>query len=101
MTGPPLPNVLRAARQIRQHLQTSTVAQPVLRRFRRPRRAALTALLVLVLVVTARTVVIASVSSAATTFRDDFDGPSGPSTDPAKWSRDVGGGGYGNNELEY
>lgn len=34
------------------------------------------------------------------TFYDDFDGPAGSAPDPAKWTYDLGGGGWGNGELE-
>src|SRR5689334_20746765 len=34
-------------------------------------------------------------------WSDEFDGPAQSSPDPAKWSFDTGGGGWGNNELEY
>jgi len=33
-------------------------------------------------------------------FADDFDGPAGSAPDPSKWRYDVGGGGWGNNELQ-
>lgn len=33
-------------------------------------------------------------------FSDEFDGPAGSAPDPSKWGYDVGGGGWGNNELE-
>ena len=33
-------------------------------------------------------------------WSDEFDGPDGSAPDAAKWSFDVGGGGWGNNELE-
>jgi hypothetical protein len=36
----------------------------------------------------------------AYTFQDEFDGPAGAPPDPSKWSYDLGGGGWGNNELE-
>ncbi len=35
------------------------------------------------------------------TWSDEFDLPDGSAVDPAKWSYDTGGGGWGNNELEY
>ena len=34
------------------------------------------------------------------TFIDDFDGPAGSAPNPAKWTYDLGAGGWGNNELE-
>jgi beta-glucanase (GH16 family) len=34
------------------------------------------------------------------TFDDEFNGPAGGRPDPAKWSYDTGGGGWGNNELQ-
>jgi len=34
------------------------------------------------------------------TFQDEFDGPAGAAPNPAKWSYDVGGDGWGNNELQ-
>lgn len=34
-------------------------------------------------------------------WSDEFDGPATSSPDPTKWSFDIGGGGWGNNELEY
>jgi beta-glucanase (GH16 family) len=33
-------------------------------------------------------------------WSDDFTGPAGSAPDPAKWSYDLGGGGWGNQELE-
>jgi beta-glucanase (GH16 family) len=33
-------------------------------------------------------------------FADDFNGPAGSAPDPTKWAYDLGGGGWGNNELE-
>src|SRR5258708_20821785 len=33
-------------------------------------------------------------------WSDEFDGPSGSAVDPSKWSFDLGGNGWGNNELE-
>jgi beta-glucanase (GH16 family) len=35
------------------------------------------------------------------TWSDEFDGPDGSAPDPTKWQNDVGGGGWGNKELEY
>jgi len=34
-------------------------------------------------------------------WSDEFNQPDGSSPDPTKWTYDIGGGGYGNNELEY
>jgi beta-glucanase (GH16 family) len=34
------------------------------------------------------------------TFQDEFDGPAGAPPDPRHWSHDLGGGGWGNDELE-
>lgn len=34
------------------------------------------------------------------TFEDDFDGPAGSAPDPRRWDYDLGGGGWGNDELE-
>lgn len=35
------------------------------------------------------------------TWSDEFDGPDGSAVDPTKWKHDVGGTGWGNQELEY
>lgn len=34
-------------------------------------------------------------------FSDEFNGPAGASPDPSKWDLEVGGSGWGNDELEY
>jgi len=34
------------------------------------------------------------------TFADEFNGSAGVAPDPAKWTHDLGGGGWGNNELQ-
>jgi len=34
-------------------------------------------------------------------WSDEFNGPTGSSVDATKWTAEVGGGGWGNNELEY
>ena len=34
-------------------------------------------------------------------FKDEFNGPAGSMPDPAKWTAETGGGGWGNQELEY
>lgn len=34
-------------------------------------------------------------------WSDEFDGPAGARPDPAKWSFDIGGNGWGNGELQY
>jgi beta-glucanase (GH16 family) len=33
-------------------------------------------------------------------FADEFDGPAGSSPDPSKWKYDIGGGGWGSNQLQ-
>src|SRR6266542_3268035 len=43
----------------------------------------------------------AAVGAAALTWSDDFDGPAGSAPDPSRWRHDIGGGGWGNQELEY
>ena len=35
------------------------------------------------------------------TFADEFDGPAGTPPDPKRWTYDLGGDGWGNNQLEY
>ncbi|MFJ5543979.1 ricin-type beta-trefoil lectin domain protein [Micromonospora chalcea] len=37
----------------------------------------------------------------AVTWSDDFNGPAGAAPDASKWRYDIGGGGWGNNELQY
>ncbi|MEV6376878.1 RICIN domain-containing protein [Micromonospora musae] len=37
----------------------------------------------------------------AVTWSDDFNGPAGTPPDQNKWKYDIGGGGWGNNELQY
>jgi beta-glucanase (GH16 family) len=34
-------------------------------------------------------------------FNDEFNGPSGSAVDPTKWTAEIGGGGWGNQELQY
>src|SRR5919108_2563967 len=34
-------------------------------------------------------------------WSDEFNGPDGTAPDPTKWSLEIGGNGWGNNELEY
>src|SRR5215813_6517517 len=41
-----------------------------------------------------------AVSNWKLTWSDEFNGADGSSLDPAKWAFDVGGGGWGNKELE-
>ncbi|MEP6787572.1 MAG: glycoside hydrolase family 16 protein [Acidobacteriota bacterium] len=36
-----------------------------------------------------------------TAFKDEFNGPNGTAADSSKWTYEVGGGGWGNQELEY
>src|SRR5450755_4252198 len=39
--------------------------------------------------------------SASPVWSDEFDGPAGTSFDPTKWTADVGGNGFGNQEREF
>ena len=41
------------------------------------------------------------VSSRKAAFRDEFNGTNGSAVDPAKWTPEIGGSGWGNQELEY
>ncbi|GIE94038.1 glycoside hydrolase family 16 protein [Paractinoplanes rishiriensis] len=43
----------------------------------------------------------AEAAIGAITWSDEFNGAAGTSVDPAKWKFDIGGGGWGNNEMEY
>ncbi|WP_432832664.1 family 16 glycosylhydrolase [Dactylosporangium sp. CA-092794] len=43
----------------------------------------------------------ASAGVGGLTWSDEFDGAAGAAPDGAKWKHDVGGGGFGNSELEY
>ncbi len=43
----------------------------------------------------------ASAAVGAMTWGDDFNGPAGSAPDASRWKHDVGGGGWGNSELEY
>jgi beta-glucanase (GH16 family) len=66
------------------------------------------ALVSLPLVTTATTVTQAQPQAPAgaaaiggLTWSDEFNGAAGTGPDSSKWARDTGGGGFGNNELEY
>lgn len=43
----------------------------------------------------------AQILARKTAFKDDFCGPAGSPPDTAKWTAEIGGGGWGNQELEY
>lgn len=43
----------------------------------------------------------ASLPGRTLLWNDEFEGPAGQAPDASKWSFDVGGGGFGNQELEY
>lgn len=62
---------------------------------RRPGGRAITLLAVALIALTCL-----SFTDTVYTFTDEFDGPAGAAPDPAKWSFDEGGGGWGNNELQ-
>ena len=40
-------------------------------------------------------------AAGAITWADEFDGPAGAPVDAGRWNSEVGGGGWGNNELQY
>jgi beta-glucanase (GH16 family) len=42
-----------------------------------------------------------AISGWTLTWSDEFEGPDGSAVDPTRWVHDVGGTGWGNNELEY
>ncbi|MFD2764955.1 glycoside hydrolase family 16 protein [Micromonospora eburnea] len=50
---------------------------------------------------TATTSTPALAAPGAVTWSDDFNGPAGAPPDAGKWRYDIGGGGWGNNELQY
>jgi beta-glucanase (GH16 family) len=43
----------------------------------------------------------ADAAAGPLTWSDEFDGPAGQAPNQSKWKYDIGGGGWGNNELEY
>ena len=51
--------------------------------------------------VPAQSVAPAPAAVGPLTWSDDFDGPAGAAPDGSKWKHDIGGSGWGNNELEY
>lgn len=75
------------------------------RRLAAPKSIILLSVLVLlgtsVLVGTALRLGRAADPSVAPIWSDEFDGPKGSAPDPSKWWNDVGGQGWGNNELQY
>src|ERR1019366_2398109 len=54
----------------------------------------------LALAATASNIVGGEEATPDYTFYDDFNGPAGSEPDPAKWTYDLGAGGWGNQELE-
>ncbi len=43
----------------------------------------------------------AQISYRKLAFKDEFNGPAGSAIDASKWTAEIGGGGWGNQELEY
>jgi beta-glucanase (GH16 family) len=76
-------------RRIRPRIVARSIADPVI----------LVALLVMFSPGPGATVSTASPAAWSLTWSDEFNG-GGPSVDSAKWSFDIGGSGWGNNELE-
>ncbi|MFJ8577957.1 ricin-type beta-trefoil lectin domain protein [Micromonospora sp. NPDC093277] len=55
----------------------------------------------LTVALTATTSAPAAAAPGAVTWSDDFNGAAGAAPDASKWRYDIGGGGWGNNELQY
>src|SRR5438445_5446796 len=55
----------------------------------------------LMLIVLCASVVSAQKSTRTLVFADEFNGASGSSVDPTKWTLQTGGNGWGNKELQY
>jgi beta-glucanase (GH16 family) len=62
--------------------------------------AALALSVIAVLAVIILVVTMTSYDHETYTFADEFNGSAGAAPDPAKWTHDLGGGGWGNNELQ-
>ena len=65
-----------------------------------PQLITLTAVLVMALTTACGVVPIFPPSLVEYTFVEDFNGPAGTGPDESKWTFDVGGGGWGNGELQ-
>jgi beta-glucanase (GH16 family) len=69
-----------------------------------PRSRILAALVASLAIAAVLTVPAGGTATAAVgnlTWSDEFNGPAGTAPDSARWGRDIGGHGWGNNELEY
>ena len=53
------------------------------------------------MVATGLVVAAPGAAQAAVVWNEDFNGVSGQGVDASKWNFDTGGGGFGNQELEY
>src|SRR6266404_4246378 len=89
------------------HLNVKTVPEALSKRKLPAARNSLTALTVLLFTIVcgfflpARpTAYAANPAVWSLVWSDEFDGPAGSAVDSSKWSFDVGGNGWGNNELE-
>jgi beta-glucanase (GH16 family) len=79
-----------------------------LRRFRRPKTALVVAAVVALAAIGTGTALARAVPgttvtprAATLTWSDDFNGPAGSAPDQGRWGYDIGGSGWGNQELEY
>jgi len=55
----------------------------------------------LISVIALMTILIHQAHAGKLAFKDEFDGPAGSRPDPARWTAETGGAGWGNRELQY
>src|SRR6266404_3436200 len=90
--------------QFRRHMKTNAVSLSTLKRTQVRATRGLLLLFCLVLPLngsSSRYIRAADPSSWSLVWSDEFSGSNGSSIDSSKWTAKVGGGGWGNNELEY
>ena len=55
----------------------------------------------LIFAIALMTILIHQAHAGKLAFKDEFDGPAGSRPDPARWTAETGGAGWGNRELQY